>query len=118
MLIFFGKAIYQLNVVVNSDQLISEQDILQVHEMISDFEENELRVVLQIQNHAHFLQNHLSFHVLAKYLVQISIDQLSIKNKYEDQNTLVKEFSPELIDDTTVYDGAMKLMYFDLHICF
>ena len=80
-----GKAIYQLNVVVNSDQLISEQDILQVHEMISDFEENEHDFVF--------------------------VEQLSIKNKYEDQNTLVKEFSPELIDDTTVYDGAMNDLY-------
>ncbi|MGO2109610.1 MAG: DNA repair exonuclease, partial [Staphylococcus equorum] len=80
-----GKSIYQLKVIVNSDQLIPEQDVIQVHEMISDYEENEHNFVF--------------------------IENLTINNKYEDQNTLVKEFSPELIDDNTVYDKAMNDLY-------
>lgn len=53
--------------------------------MISDYEENEHNFVF--------------------------IENLTINNKYEDQNTLVKEFSPELIDDNTVYDKAMNDLY-------
>lgn len=80
-----GKAIYQLKVIVDSDQWIPEQDILQIHEMISDYEANEHNFVF--------------------------IEDLTIKHKYDDQNTLVKEFSPELIEDNTVYDQAMNDLY-------
>ncbi len=38
----------------------------------------------------------------------VFIEDLTIKNKYEDQNTLVKEFSPELIEDNILYDQAMN----------
>ncbi|SCS34941.1 metallophosphoesterase family protein [Staphylococcus caeli] len=80
-----GKAIYQLKVEVNSDQNISDHDKLQVHEMISDYEENEHNFVF--------------------------IEDLVISNKFEESNTLVKEFSTELIEDTTVYDQAMNDLY-------
>ena len=41
----------------------------------------------------------------------VFIEDLTIKNKYEDQNTLVKEFSPELIEDNILYDQAMNDLY-------
>ena len=36
-----GKAFYRLNVIINSESMMSPQDILQVEEMITDYEENE-----------------------------------------------------------------------------
>ncbi|MBU0438064.1 DNA repair exonuclease [Staphylococcus succinus] len=80
-----GKSIYQLNVILNSDVKISEQDIIQIHDMVSDYEENEHQFVF--------------------------IEDLNIRNKHEEQNTLVNEFSPELIEDNTVYDQAMNDLY-------
>src|SRR5699024_8206373 len=80
-----GKAIYQLVVNVNSDEIISDQDKLQVQEMISDYEENE---------------HHFVF-----------IEDLKIKNKDDNKTTLVKEFSPDLIDDHAVYEAAMNDLY-------
>ena len=80
-----GKAIYQLVVNVNSDEIISDQDLMQVHEMISEYEENEHNFVF--------------------------IEDLNIKNKDDDKTTLVKEFSADLIEDNSVYELAMNDLY-------
>lgn len=80
-----GKSIYQLTVVITTDQFVSEQDLIQVEEMISDYEENEHNFVF--------------------------IEDLTIRNQFEDQNTLVKEFAPELIADNSVFDQAMNDLY-------
>lgn len=80
-----GKSIYQLTVEITTDQFVSEQDLIQVEEMISDYEENEHNFVF--------------------------IEDLTIRNQFEDQNTLVKEFAPELIADNSVFDQAMNDLY-------
>src|SRR5699024_9978593 len=67
------------------DALPIYQDKLQVQEMISDYEENE---------------HHFVF-----------IEDLKIKNKDDNKATLVKEFSPDLIDDHAVYEAAMNDLY-------
>ncbi|SUM33866.1 metallophosphoesterase [Staphylococcus gallinarum] len=41
----------------------------------------------------------------------VFIEDLTIRNQFEDQNTLVKEFAPELIADNSVFDQAMNDLY-------
>lgn len=71
-----GKAFYRLTLVINSETLISPQDLLQVEEMITDYEENENQFVY--------------------------IDELKIQYAQNDESPLVNEFSAELLVDQTV----------------
>ena len=80
-----GKAIYRLKLVVNSESYISPQELLQVEEMIADYEENENQFVV--------------------------IDDLSISYTQNDESPLVNEFSGELLADRTVFDSAMSDLY-------
>ncbi|MDC7991726.1 DNA repair exonuclease, partial [Staphylococcus aureus] len=80
-----GKAFYRLTLVINSETLISPQDLLQVEEMITDYEENENQFVY--------------------------IDELKIQYAQNDESPLVNEFSAELLVDQTVFDKAMSDLY-------
>lgn len=79
------KAFYRLTLVINSETLISPQDLLQVEEMITDYEENENQFVY--------------------------IDELKIQYAQNDESPLVNEFSAELLVDQTVFDKAMSDLY-------
>ncbi len=63
--------------VINSETLISPQDLLQVEEMITDYEENENQFVY--------------------------IDELKIQYAQNDESPLVNEFSAELLVDQLVF---------------
>lgn len=80
-----GKAFYRLNVIINSESTMSPQDILQVEEMITDYEENEKDFVF--------------------------IEDLNLKYKTNDESPLVNEFSNDLLNDRTVFDKAMSDLY-------
>lgn len=80
-----GKAIYRLDVLVNSDQAISQQDKLQVQEMISDYEKNEHNFVF--------------------------IEDLNIVPSVESRHPLVNEFSQDLINDDNLFERAMNDLY-------
>ena len=41
-----GKSFYRLNVRINSEDIIAPQDLIQLKEMITEFEENENQFVL------------------------------------------------------------------------
>ncbi len=79
-----GKAFYRLTLVINSETLISPQDLLQVEEMITDYEENENQFVY--------------------------IDELKIQYAQNDESPLVNEFSGRLVDQA-VFDKAMSDLY-------
>ncbi|MCG7338355.1 metallophosphoesterase [Staphylococcus sp. ACRSN] len=80
-----GKSIYQLTVELTTDQNITDQDLIQVKEMISDYEENEHQFVF--------------------------VEDLIVRNKFDEQNTLVNEFASELIEDNSIFDQAMNDLY-------
>lgn len=52
-----GKAFYRLTLVINSETLISPQDLLQVEEMITDYEENENQFVYIDELKIQYAQN-------------------------------------------------------------
>lgn len=79
------ESLYRLTLVINSETLISPQDLLQVEEMITDYEENENQFVY--------------------------IDELKIQYAQNDESPLVNEFSAELLVDQTVFDKAMSDLY-------
>ena len=54
-------------------------------EMISDYEENEHQFVF--------------------------VEDLIVRNKFDEQNTLVNEFASELIEDNSIFDQAMNDLY-------
>ncbi|MCU5746801.1 DNA repair exonuclease [Staphylococcus sp. SQ8-PEA] len=80
-----GKAFYKLKVIVNHDSPLSEQDILQIKEMIDDYERNE---------------NNFIF-----------IEKLDIEYKYDREQKLSKEFSRSLIADDTIFESSMSDLY-------
>lgn len=80
-----GKAFYRLNVRVNSEDFIAPQDLVQVKEMITEYEENENQFVF--------------------------IEHLNIKYVQSDESPLVNEFSSDLLEDTSVFDSAMTDLY-------
>lgn len=80
-----GKAFYRLNVIIDSEATMSPQDILQVEEMITDYEENEKDFVF--------------------------IEDLNLQYKTNDESPLVNEFSNDLLNDRTVFDKAMSDLY-------
>ncbi len=81
-----GKAFYRLTLVINSETLISPQDLLQVEEMITDYGK----------------KNQVQF---------VYIDELKIQYAQNDESPLVNEFSAELLVDQTVFDKAMSDLY-------
>ncbi|WP_411393661.1 metallophosphoesterase family protein [Staphylococcus capitis] len=80
-----GKVFYRLNVRVNSEDFIAPQDLVQVKEMITEYEENENQFVF--------------------------IEDLNIKYVQSDESPLVNEFSSDLLEDTSVFDSAMTDLY-------
>ena len=80
-----GKAFYRLNVRVNSEDFIAPQDLVQVKEMITEYEENENQFVF--------------------------IEDLNIKYVQSDESPIVNEFSSDLLEDTSVFDSAMTDLY-------
>lgn len=80
-----GKAFYQLKVMINSDTPLANQDLAQLEEMVSDYEENEHNFVF--------------------------IEDLTLEYQYDRHQSLTREFSPDLIDDTELYTSAMEDLY-------
>lgn len=80
-----GKAIYRLTVNVNSDTPIPTQDLVQVQDMITDYEKNEHNFVF--------------------------VEDFKTNYNYEEKHPLVNEFSTELIDDNAVFEKAMSDLY-------
>lgn len=80
-----GKAFYRLKVMVNSEDTIAPQDLIQVKEMITEFEENENQFVF--------------------------IEDLNIQYVQNDESPLVKEFSSDLLEDASVFNSAMSDLY-------
>ncbi len=80
-----GKAFYRLSVYITSDTPMTQQELLQVKEMVDDYELNE---------------NHF-----------IYIEDLTFDFKYEREQKLSKEFSRELIGDDEVFEHAMNDLY-------
>ncbi|WP_251942732.1 DNA repair exonuclease [Staphylococcus sp. Marseille-Q5304] len=81
----YGKSIYKLKVVLKVDNEIPPQDLMQVEQMISEYEENEHNFVF--------------------------IEDLTFKYKDEESKSLASEFSSELIDDQQVFEQAMSDLY-------
>ncbi|MCZ2500899.1 DNA repair exonuclease, partial [Xylophilus sp. Kf1] len=63
-----GKSFYRLNVRINSEDIIAPQDLIQLKEMITEFEENENQFVF--------------------------IEDLNLQYVQNDEMPIVKEFSP------------------------
>ena len=80
-----GKSFYRLNVRINSEDIIAPQDLIQLKEMITEFEENENQFVF--------------------------IEDLNLQYVQNDEMPIVKEFSPELLDDASLFDSAMTDLY-------
>jgi exonuclease SbcD len=80
-----GKSMYRLTLNVNSDTPITTQDLVQVKEMITDYERNEHNFVF--------------------------VEDFKVNYNYEEKHPLVNEFSTELIDDNTVFEKAMSDLY-------
>lgn len=80
-----GKAFYKLTVNIDSETMLSSQDILQIKEMIDDYEENERHFVV--------------------------IDEITYNYLQNEETPLVKEFSEELTNDSKVFDDAMTELY-------
>lgn len=80
-----GKAFYRLTVNIDSDITLSSQDIVQIKEMVQDYEENETNFVMVEDLNFNYLQN--------------------------DDIPLIKEFSSDLLKDSTIYEDAMSDLY-------
>lgn len=65
-----------MNVRINSEDIIAPQDLIQLKEMITEFEENENQFVF--------------------------IEDLNLQYVQNDEMPIVKEFSPELLDDASL----------------
>ncbi len=74
-----------MNVRINSEDIIAPQDLIQLKEMITEFEENENQFVF--------------------------IEDLNLQYVQNDEMPIVKEFSPELLDDASLFDSAMTDLY-------
>ena len=68
---------------VNSEDTIAPQDLIQVKEMITEFEENENQFVF--------------------------IEDLNIQYVQNDESPLVKEFSSDLLEDASVFNSMSDL---------
>lgn len=80
-----GRAFYQLTVLIDSDEPLLEQDVLQIREMVADYEEQESQFVF--------------------------IETLTFKYKHAEEYTLAREFSEELLSDKQTFDRAMEDLY-------
>lgn len=65
-----------MNVRINSEDIIAPQDLIQLKEMITEFEENENQFVF--------------------------IEDLNLQYVQNDEMPIVKEFSSELLDDASL----------------
>lgn len=80
-----GKAFYKLTINIKSDTPLSSQDVLQVKEMVSEYEENENNFII--------------------------IEKLILNYIYNDEKPIITEFSPELLNDNRIYEDAMSDLY-------
>ncbi|MEQ6099804.1 DNA repair exonuclease [Staphylococcus saccharolyticus] len=80
-----GKAFYRLTILINSEDAMAPQDLIQLKEMITEFEENETQFIF--------------------------IEDLNIQYVQNDEAPLVNEFSSELIEDASLFNSAMTDLY-------
>lgn len=80
-----GKAFYRLTINIDNDKILSTQDILQIREMISEYEENEHDFIVIEDIILNYIQN--------------------------EETPLINEFSKELINDDKVFEEAMTDLY-------
>lgn len=80
-----GKAFYRLTINIDNDKILSTQDILQIREMISEYEENEHDFIVIEDMILNYIQN--------------------------EETPLINEFSKELINDDKVFEEAMTDLY-------
>ena len=80
-----GKAFYRLTINIDNDKILSTQDILQIREMISEYEENEHDFIVIEDMILNYIQN--------------------------EETPLINEFSNELINDDKVFEEAMTDLY-------
>ena len=83
-----GKAFYRLTINIDNDKILSTQDILQIREMISEYEENEHDFIVIEDMILNYIQN--------------------------EETPLINEFSKELINDDKVFEEAMTDLYLNL----
>lgn len=80
-----GKAFYRLTMLINSEDAMAPQDLIQLKEMITEFEENETQFIF--------------------------IENINIQYVQNDEAPLVNEFSSELIEDASLFNSAMTDLY-------
>jgi len=80
-----GKAFYRLTMLINSEDAMAPQDLIQLKEMITEFEENETQFIF--------------------------IEDINIQYVQNDEAPLVNEFSSELIEDASLFNSAMTDLY-------
>lgn len=80
-----GKAFYRIHLEIDSDAPVAAQDIVQVEEMIREYEENETQFIY--------------------------VEDLIVTYKDDESRPIEQEFSSELKNDETVFDKAMNDLY-------
>lgn len=80
-----GKAFYRIHLEIDSDAPVPSQDILQVEEMIREYEENQTQFIY--------------------------VEDLIVTYKDDESRPIAQEFSSELKDDNKVFEHAMNDLY-------
>ena len=80
-----GRAFYQLRIDVSGDERIDPQTLIQLNEMITEYEENEHHFVL--------------------------IDELSVHYTEIEKSSIINEFSQEMLAQDDLFENALNDLY-------
>lgn len=80
-----GRAFYRLRIDVSGDERIDPQTLIQLNEMITEYEENEHHFVL--------------------------IDELSVHYTEIEKSSIINEFSQEMLAQDDLFENALNDLY-------